>query len=290
MKNPMFDPEIYARSKLLIGLIGSGIRRSLAPVIQEGEAEHHGLHLHYQIIDNADPAVLPRLLDAAKVMGFAGLNITFPFKQAVLPLLDEIDPAARAMNAVNCVTIRNGNLSGYNTDGAGWAWGFQRMMPRADLSRVVLLGCGGAGSAVAHAALGMGVQKMVLVDGDVSKSVELRHHLSQHFSAQRIEIGPDIATAMRHATGLIHATPMGMHKLPGMALPAELLQPSMWVSDLVYVPMQTELLKAAQAIGCATLDGGHMNVGQGFLNFKLFTGLEPDIARMDAHFRQLAGR
>jgi shikimate dehydrogenase len=138
MKNPMFDPEIYARSKLLIGLIGSGIRRSLAPVIQECEAEHHGLHLHYQIIDSADPAVLPQLLDAAKVMGFAGLNITFPFKQAVLPLLDEIDPAARAMNAVNCVTIRNGKLSGYNTDGAGWAWGFQRMMPRADLSRVVL--------------------------------------------------------------------------------------------------------------------------------------------------------
>jgi shikimate dehydrogenase len=291
-KNPMFDPEIYARGKLLIGLIGSGIRRSLAPVIQEGEAEHHGLHLHYQIIDTAEaasPDVLSNLLDAAKVMGFAGLNITFPFKQAVLPLLDEVDPQARAMNAVNCVTIQNGRTKGYNTDGAGWAWGFQRMMPRADLSRVVLLGCGGAGSAVAYAALGLGVQKLVLVDSDISRSVELRHHLSKHFGAQRIEVVSDIASAMRKASGLIHATPMGMHKLPGMALPAELLQPAMWVSDLVYVPMQTELLKAAQAKGCATLDGGHMNVGQGFLNFKLFTGLEPDVARMDAHFRQLVG-
>jgi shikimate dehydrogenase len=100
----------------------------------------------------------------------------------------------------------------------------------------------------------------------------------------------DSAAALHQASGLIHATPTGMLKLPGTAVPAELLQASMWVSDLVYVPMETELLKAARAKGCATLDGGHMNVGQGFLNFKLFTGLEPDIARMDAHFRQLVSR
>jgi shikimate dehydrogenase len=289
----MFDPEIYASGKVLVGLIGSGIRRSLAPVVQEGEAEHHGLHLHYQIIDtadSADPEVLPKLLEAAKLMGFAGLNITFPFKQAVLPLLDEVDPAARAMNAVNCVTIQNGRTKGYNTDGAGWAWGFQRIMPRADLSRVVLLGCGGAGSAVAHAALGLGVKTLVLVDDDLSKCLELRRHLSLHFGPERIELQTDPAAALHQASGLIHATPTGMLKLPGTAVPAELLQASMWVSDLVYVPMETELLKAARAKGCATLDGGHMNVGQGFLNFKLFTGLEPDIARMDAHFRQLVSR
>jgi shikimate dehydrogenase len=292
MNTPKFDPEIYAATKVQLGLIGNGIRRSLAPVIQEGEGAHHGLRVHYQIIDTADlqdPDVLPKLLEAAKRIGFAGLNITFPFKQAVLPLLDEVDSAAQAMNAVNCVTIQNGRTKGYNTDSGGWGWGFARMMPQADLSRVVLMGCGGAGSAVAHAIAALGAKSLVLVDADAIKSADLRDSLRQHHSAVQVFVQPDIALAMQGASGFIHATPTGMLKLPGMALSADLLQPHMWVSDLVYVPLETELLKAAKAKGCATFDGGHMNVGQGFLNFKLFTGREPDAMRMDAHFRSLVG-
>jgi shikimate dehydrogenase len=294
MNLPKFDPETYAATKVQLGLIGSGIRRSLAPIIQEGEGQHHGLRVHYQIIDTADvqdPDVLPKLLHAAKLMGFAGLNITFPFKQAVLALLDDVDPAAKAMNAVNCVTIQNGRTKGYNTDSGGWGWGFARMMPGADLSRVVLMGCGGAGSAVAHAIASLGAKLLVLVDADAAKSAELRDSLRQHHSGVQVEVQTDIAQAMQggaqRTTGLIHATPTGMLKLPGMALSADLLQAHMWVSDLVYVPLETELLKTAKAKGCATFDGGHMNVGQGFLNFKLFTGREPDVARMDAHFRSL---
>ena len=130
----------------------------------------------------------------------------------------------------------------------------------------------------------------MVVDGEEAKAGALCESLRSRFGASRVHTERDVAHAMHGASGLIPATPMGMLKQPGIALNAELLQPSMWVSDLVYVPMQTELLQAAQALGCATLDGGHMNVGQGFLNFKLFTGLEPDVARMDAHFRHLAAR
>ncbi len=290
MKPDRFDPQIHAGSKLLLGLIGSGIGRSLAPVVQEAEAAHHGLRAHYQIIDTADatdPQVLPKLIESAQRMGFAGLNITFPFKQAVLALLDEVDPTARAMNAVNCVTFQHGRSKGYNTDSAGWAWGFVRELPNADLSDVVVLGCGGAGSAVSFAVLGLGAKRVTLVDEDRAKAQALCAALGQHFGVGRARVVDSISAAMQTATGLVHATPTGMLKLPGMALEPELLQAPMWVADLVYVPLETELLKAARAKGCAVHDGGHMNVGQGILNFKLFTGREPDAARMAAHFHQL---
>jgi Shikimate dehydrogenase substrate binding domain len=145
--------------KALVGLIGVGIQQSLTPAMHEAEARHHGLHLHYQLIDlavaNVGTDKLPMLLDAAKVMGFAGLNITFPCKQAVIPLLDDVSDEARVMGAVNTVVIRDGRAVGHNTDGSGWAWHFKRSLPQADLSRVVLLGSGGAGSAIAHAMLRM---------------------------------------------------------------------------------------------------------------------------------------
>ncbi|HZY16576.1 MAG TPA: shikimate dehydrogenase, partial [Ramlibacter sp.] len=138
--------------KLLVGLIGAGIQLSLTPAMQEEEARQHGLRLHYQLIDlDRTPGALqqlPALLTAARIMGFAGLNITYPCKQAVIPLLDALSPEAEAMGAVNTVVIRDGRLTGHNTDGPGWAWGFRRALPQADLARVVLLGAGGAGSAV----------------------------------------------------------------------------------------------------------------------------------------------
>jgi shikimate dehydrogenase len=97
----------------------------------------------------------------------------------------------------------------------------------------------------------------------------------------------DIAAALEGASGLIHATPTGMVSVPGLPLPAELLRPSLWVSEIVYFPLDTALLQAARARGCATADGGNMAVGQAVGAFKLFTGLEPDPARIDAHFRAM---
>jgi shikimate dehydrogenase len=95
---------------------------------------------------------------------------------------------------------------------------------------------------------------------------------------------------MPGATGLVHATPTGMVKLPGLPLPAALLRPDLWVAEIVYFPFETELLKAARAAGCRTVDGGTMAVGQALGAFRLFTGLAPDPARIGAHFRQLIGR
>ena len=279
------------RRKLLFGLIGAGIGRSLTPAMQEEEARHHGLSLHYQLIDldraSEGADALPALLAAAHTMGFAGLNITFPCKQAVIPLLDDLSDEARAMGAVNTVVIRDGKATGHNTDGSGWAWGFRRALPSAKLDRVVLLGAGGAGSAIAHALLRMGARKLAVVDSDAARATELAQQLGTLYGSERVEGGSDAASALRSADGLVHATPTGMDKLPGLPLAESLLRPEMWVSEIVYFPLETALLKAARRIGCATADGGHMAVGQAFGAFELFTGEAPEAARMDAHFRSL---
>jgi len=277
--------------KLLLGLIGAGIQRSLSPALQEEEARQHGLRLHYQLIDldaaGLDVEVLPRLIAASRVMGFAGLNITYPCKQAVIPLLDALSEEARAVGAVNTVVREGDRLVGYNTDGSGWSWGFRRALPAADLSRVVLLGAGGAGSACADAVLRLGAQRLVIFDRDARRAESLAKRLNEYLHGDRASASPDLRAALHRASGLIHATPTGMAQLPGMPMPEEWLRPAIWVSDIVYVPLETPLLKAARRIGCETADGGHMNVGQAVGAFKLFTGLDADPARMDAHFRRL---
>ena len=267
--------------KLLLGLIGAGIRRSLAPALQEEEGRHHGLRIHYQLID-AGVEALPMLIAAARTMGFAGLNITFPCKQAVIPLLDDLSDEARAIGAVNTVVRDGERLVGHNTDGSGWSWGFRRALPDADLSRIVLVGAGGAGSACADAVVRLGAEELLIFDREPSRAVELAQRLGP-----RAKAAPDLARALAGASGLIHATPIGMPSNPGMPFPAALLRRSLWVSEIVYVPLETELLKAARHAGCRTADGGHMNVGQAVGGFKLFTGVDADAARMDAHFRRL---
>ena len=277
--------------KALVGLIGSGIQRSLTPAMHEEEAGHHGLRLHYQLIDldvtGATVDALPTLISAVRTMGFAGLNITYPCKQAVIPLLDELSEEARAMGAVNTVVNRGGKLIGHNTDGSGWSWGFSRTLPSADLDRVVLLGAGGAGSAIAHAVLRLGAKQLTVVDSDGPRAAALAAMLNTHYGVGRVGSNTDVAAALATATGLIHATPTGMDKLPGLPLPEALLRADLWVAEIVYFPLDTALLRAARARGCATVNGGTMAVGQAIGAFELFTGLKADPVRVEAHFKRM---
>jgi shikimate dehydrogenase len=279
---------------LLCGLIGAGIQGSLAPVLQEEEARQHGIRMHYQLIDLEDarrgPDALPALLEAARVMRFAGLNITYPCKQSVIPLLDALSDEAQAIGAVNTVVREGARLVGHNTDGSGWSWGFRRALPDADLSRVVLLGAGGAGSACADAVLALGAERLLIVDRDRPRSEALAERLNRRFAGARAEALPALSEALAGASGLIHATPTGMAKAPGLPFAAQLLRPELWVSDVVYVPLETELLQAAKRAGCRVVDGGHMNVGQAIRAFTLFTGREADAARIETHFRRLVQR
>ncbi|CAI8694820.1 shikimate dehydrogenase [Burkholderia pyrrocinia] len=288
-----------SRPSFLIGLIGQGIGGSLSPAMHEEEGFRQGFGYVYRRIDldvlGVTADALPELLDAAQRMGYNGLNITHPCKQRVIEHLDELSDDARALGAVNTVLFKDGKRIGHNTDWSGFAKSFRRGLPDASLERAVQLGAGGAGAAVAHAALQMGAAELTIFDVDGTRAATLAGELQQRFPAARVvpggvPSGDDLAAAMRAATGLIHATPTGMTKHPGLPLPAELLHVGMWVADIVYFPLETELIRAARAAGCATLPGGGMAVYQAVDAFELFTGRTPDPERMFDHFQSLVAR
>jgi shikimate dehydrogenase len=280
-----------SKTSYLIGLIGSGIAGSLTPAMHEEEGRVLGLNYVYRRIDlqalNLDPSALPDLLIAAERMGYDGLNITYPCKQSVIPLLDELDPDARALGAVNTVVLKDGKRIGYNTDWSGFARAFQRGLPGAPMQSVVQLGAGGAGAAVAHAALTMGARTLTLFDSDAMRAAALAAELGARFPDRTVTSGGDLRETLAGANGLIHATPTGMAKLPGLPLPADYLHAQLWVAEIVYFPLETELLKAAKALGCRTVSGGGMAVCQAVDALRIFTGREPDAERMFDHFRRL---
>lgn len=276
---------------ILLGLIGAGIQASLTPAMHEIEAAAHGLTAIYKLIDldrlglTAD--ALPELLTAAERLGFNGLNITHPCKQAVLPLLHEVSPEARALGAVNTVVLAGGRRIGHNTDCPGFAENVRRGLPDVALDRVVQLGAGGAGAAVAQAALTLGARHLTIFDVDAGRATALVSQLASRFGADRAVVGTDIEAAVAAADGVINATPVGMVNHPGLPLPERLLRPALWIAEIVYFPLETTLLRTARVIGCRTLDGGGMAVFQAVEAFRLFTGIAPDAERMRRCFADL---
>jgi shikimate dehydrogenase len=273
------------------GLIGYGIQASRTPHLHEQEGRVQGLNYTYQLIDlqklRADVSALPRLLDEAEASGFAGLNITHPCKQAVLPLLDELSPEATAIGAVNTVVFQNGKRIGHNTDWWGFAESFKRGLPDVPRDQVVLLGAGGAGAALAYAAFQLGVQRLAIFDLDAQRARQLaarcNERLTPGFATPVTELGAVLAVA----DGLMQATPIGMFGHPGLPVSAELLQPRLWVSEVIYTPLETALLRNAKALGCRLLNGTGMTVFQAVKAFSLFTGLQADPERMLRHFAKL---
>jgi len=278
------------RPAILTGLIGAGIGRSLSPALHEREGAEQGLRLLYRRLDLTALGLrldaLPELLTAAERFGFAGLNITYPAKQAVIAHLDALSPEASALGAVNTVVFRDGRRVGHNTDASGFAEAFRRRLPGAPRGSVAQFGAGGAGAAVAHALLSEGVGRLLLRDVEPARAAALAASLCARFGAGRAAVATE-AEALAAAEGVVNCTPIGMAAHPGTPLDVAVLRPAQWVADIVYVPIETALLRAASARGCRTLDGGGMAVFQAAGAFRLFTGIEPDAERMLRHFAEL---
>jgi shikimate dehydrogenase len=278
----------------LVGLIGSGIGTSLSPALHEREADALGIRYLYRVLDIDSLGVpvhaIGDLVTATRLAGYDGLNITHPVKQLVLDHLDELSPGAEAVGAVNTVVFSDGRSVGHNTDLTGFSRAMSTGLPGAALDRVVLLGAGGAGAAVGHALLSLGVGVVVIFDLDPGRAETLAAALTSRFGADRATAGrldaPD--QSLHDADGLVHATPTGMAGHPGIALSPDLLRPELWVADIVYRPLETELLHAARTAGCAVLDGGRMAAFQAADTFRIITGLEPDPDRMLRHFDAIA--
>jgi len=277
----------------LVGLVGKGILRSRSPAMHQREADALGIRCIYKLIDlsvlKLGPEHLARVIDSAELLGFAGLNITHPCKQAVIPLLHELSEEARAIGAVNTVRFAHGRRYGYNTDAQGFAESFRRGLPEVPRRRVVQVGAGGAGAATAYALLKLGVEQLLIFDVDSARAAALTANLSKFFGTGRIRTAADLAQAIAGSDGLVHATPVGTREHPGMPVAAQLLRPDLWLAEIVYFPLETQLLRSARALGCRTLDGGGMAVFQAAAAFEIFTGRKADGERMLRHFASIPG-
>jgi quinate/shikimate dehydrogenase (NAD+) len=284
-----------AQQPYLVGLVGTGVGPSLTPALHMAEGKAKGLDYVYKTIDLATAGIAPHrigdVLHWARALGFNALNITHPCKRLCLEYLDHVDDVAAGLGAVNTVVFEGSRAVGYNTDTTGFALGFHEGLPDAATDNVVLLGAGGAGAAVGDALLRIGTEHLTVVDVDIERATALANELSVRRPQMRVDASsPDkLAVLLPASDGVVHCTPTGMAEHPGMPFPAELLHPALWVSDIVYRPLDTALLRAAREAGCRVCDGGHMAVHQAAEAFALITGLSPDAERMSRHFRRLVG-
>jgi len=262
--------------------------------MHEQEGRHQGLSTAYRRIDleslGLGTGCLKELLQWAIRLGYDGLNITHPAKQAIMPFLDEVSSDAEAIGAVNTVVVRNGHTTGHNTDWSGFVRGLEGQLPDVATDRLVLIGAGGAGAAVAFGLIKKGAGHLEVFDKDQQRATDLVTRLTGAFGPGRLSVGRHLAAAVSKADGLIHATPTGMDAHPGLALPEELIQPSLWFADVVYFPLETELVSIARSRGCAVAHGGGMAVFQAVDAFELFSGVAPDAERMLGHFTSLVTR
>jgi shikimate dehydrogenase len=275
----------------LLGLVGAGISASLTPAMQEREGQESGLSLVYRLIDldrlGLNVTHLPEVLEWARRLGYDGLNVTHPFKQAIVPLLDELSEDAADLGAVNTVLFRDGRMLGRNTDWSGYSRAFRSALPHAVHDRTVLVGAGGAGVAVGYGLLRQGAAHVAVLDTDIDRALRCTERLARRFGEDRVSVSEDVAVALVDAQGVVNATPVGMHGHPGSALPTDLLRSDLWVSDVVYFPLETELVATARSRGCRVLPGGGMAVHQAVGAFEYFTGRTPDARRMTRHFEEL---
>ena len=282
-----------AGPRYLVGLVGEGIAASLTPALHEVEAAELGLDYEYRIHDLLElgrrPEEIGDILREARTAGYAAMNVTHPCKQLVLGVVDVLEPDAARLGAVNLVVFEPDRTVGHNTDWMGYRDGLASGLPDASLARVLQVGCGGAGAATAYALLSSGAAHLTLTDTDGRRADHLAARMTALFPGNRSRPSTPTTSTRRSGVrrGIVHATPMGMSHHPGVAIDLDLLAADAWVSDVVYRPLDTELLRGAAARGHPVLDGGRMAVGQACASLRIITGVDPDRDRMDRHFRAL---
>lgn len=278
------------KDSVLTGLIGRGIALSRTPAMHMAEARAQGINGVYRILDMDAPeranTSLKELIEQAEILGYDGFNVTYPYKIEVIEHLDALSDNARSVGAVNTVVLKDGKRYGHNTDLWGFAESFRRGLPDAKRDHALLIGAGGAGVAVAHALADCGVKLLTITDIDPARAESLAAQVRANRPDCTTRAVTDVAALVTEdrPDGIVNTTPVGMAKLPGTSFPVDLIDPKMWVADIVYFPLETELLRAARAKGCAVLPGSGMAVFQAVRAFELFTGLPASPERMKARF------
>jgi shikimate dehydrogenase len=286
---PVTRPPSLSPQRFLTGLIGAPIAHSASPAMHEQAAEALGVRCHYHLIEvaGAGREQLRALLDGVRNLGFAGVNVTFPYKEAVIELLDDLSPSAAAIGAVNTVVVRGRRLTGHNTDTTGFARAVEGLVAGAGHGAVAVIGAGGVGKAIGFALADLGVSELRIFDTDHAKAERLAALLH---GRGNVRIAGSIEDALRGAVGVVNGTPVGMLPNRGTPVPEALLRRDLWVADAVYSPLWTPLLTQAKAKGAEVMTGRDLAIYQAADAFELFTGLKPSTLEMGNAFDAVMAR
>ena len=273
----------FQNGRVLTGLLGAPIAQSAAPAMHERAAEALDIRCHYQLIEvaGAGREELKVLLEGVRRLGFAGINVTFPYKEAVLDLLDELSPGAAQIGAVNTVVVRDRRLIGHNTDTTGFARAVSQLVTASSHGAVAVIGAGGAGKAIAFALTSLGVVDLRIFDSEHAKAAHLAARLEGHATARAAY---SVEEALRGVVGVVNGSPVGMLPSLGTPVPDSLLHGGLWVADAVYSPLWTPLLTAARASGATVMTGRELAIYQAADAFELFTGFQPSSIEMGIAF------
>lgn len=276
-------------------LIGRNIAGSLTPDMHTAEAKAHGFAYEYRRFDTAKAPFngisLDNMLRQAEAEGMAGVNVTHPFKVDAVGLLHDLSETAQALGAVNTVLFEDGRWIGHNTDYVGFRSALRGEMPMASIAKVLLVGAGGAGGAVALALIDQGCGTLCVTDMSTDRAEALVARLKAARPRAQVQVARNFESAdPTSLSGAVNATPVGMDAHPGMAFDPDRLAPACWVADIIYFPRQTELLKRAALRRLRTMDGAGMAIFQAAAAFHLLTGKTASPERMTKHFRHLVSQ
>lgn len=285
----------------LVGLLGTPLKQSFSPAMQNRAFQVANLNYYYFPIE-VDTDKLRDVLQGIKGMNFAGCNVTKPHKIAVMQYLDAIDTAALAIGAVNTVKAEGGKLTGYNTDGLGFATFLEQdEQIHIPSTRFFMLGCGGAGRAIATVLAAKGAQGITLSDVSDAATTNLADSIDRHFAYRVSRVqpkSPSMQDAVAEADVVINATAVGMAPhvddtpLPSAWLAAggRRLDNRQLVCDIIYNPTTTRLMREAASRGCRTTNGLGMVIYQGAAAFTIWTGLAAPVAAMRETLVKLSTR
>lgn len=267
-----------------IAIFGDPVEHTLSPAIHNAAFESLGLNLVYSAF-HVRPSDLKAAVASIRALGFAGANITIPHKEKVMRFLDVVDRHAREIGAVNTVVNKKGRLTGYNTDGAGYILSLREetgFVVRG--KKVVILGAGGASRAIFRALLDAGPATVVISNRTPKRAEGLAKEFGKLFKRTEIRTVPfekgSLGAEARDADLVVNTTSLGMTGQGRLDFPVASLPKGSVVSDIVYRPLLTDLLKKARSRGLKTHDGLSMLVRQGAIGFELWTGKKAPVKLM----------
>jgi len=264
------------------GVIGDPIEHTLSPVMHNAAFKHLKLDFVF-LAFRVKASELGDAICGMRGLGVHGLNVTMPHKDAVVEYLDEVDSTAKFLGSVNTVLNRDGRLLGFNTDGTGALKALRENGASPDGKKVLLLGAGGAAKAIAYA-LAKEAGELRVLNRSSEKAEELAGLLSRTFGKKVVGgalSSSAVQRSLRDSDVLVNATSVGMDPNAKQSLVSpQWLRPDLCVMDIVYSPVETELLKEAKAAGARVIGGAGMLLYQGAASFEVWTGVSAPVEVM----------